>query len=78
MGSLSLQFANQSDMIEKLNDYLKNKASIEAFEALDANLSQTKEQQAGLQASKDKLQSSLEDLQQEHDILLTENVKAEE
>ena len=63
MGSLSVQFANQSDMIEELNDYLKTKASVEAFEALDANLSQTKEHQAGLQESKGKLQSALEDLQ---------------
>ena len=54
-GSLSVQFANQSSMIEELNDYLKTKASIEAFEALDASLSQTKEHQAGLQESKDKL-----------------------
>lgn len=49
MGSLSVQFANQSGMIEELNDYLKTKASIEACEALAANLSQTKEHQAGLQ-----------------------------
>lgn len=63
MGSLSVQFANQSDMIVELNDYLKTKASIEAFEALNTNLSQTKEHRAGLQESKDKLQSALEDLQ---------------
>ena len=43
MGSLSVQFANQSGMIAELNDYLKTKASVEAFEALDANLSRTKE-----------------------------------
>jgi chromosome segregation ATPase len=63
MGSLSVQFANQSGMIEELNDYLKTKASIEAFEALATNLSQTKEHKADLQESKDKLQSALEDLQ---------------
>lgn len=62
MNSLSVQFANQSNMIEELNDYLKTKANIEAFESLDANLSRTKQQQADLQEVRDKLQSSLEDL----------------
>lgn len=62
VNSLSVQFANQSNMIEELNDYLKTKANIQAFESLDANLSRTKQQQADLQEVQDKLQSSLEDL----------------
>ena len=48
VNSLSVQFANQSNMIEELNDYLKTKANIQAFESLDANLSRTKQQQADL------------------------------
>lgn len=76
--SLGVQFASQADMIEKLNGYLKTKASVDAFEGLESKLHQAKQQQNTLQENEQKLNLALEELQQEYDILLTQNVLAEE
>ena len=65
-------------MIGELNGYLKNKASVEAFEGLESKLHQAKQQQNTLQEGENNLKQALEELQQEYDILLTQNVLGEE
>lgn len=71
-------FADQKKMIDDLSAYLKTKGSIEAIEQNEKKLQKLQKENQDLQTNETKMTEQLNDLQKQYDILLEQNVKAEE
>lgn len=65
-------------MIDDLSAYLKSKGSVEAIEQQEKQVQKLAVENVDLKANESKLTEQMNDLQKQYDILLEQNVKAEE
>ena len=65
-------------MIDDLSQYLKNKGSVEAIEQQEKQLQKLAVENGDLKTNEARMTEQLNDLQKQYDILLEQNVKAEE
>jgi len=77
-GHIQQLFQDQQKLIDDLSSYLKNKGSVEAVELQEKQMQMLVKESEDAKQNEGKLTEQLNDVQKQYDILLEQNVKAEE